>query len=201
MGTQIVDKQRARELNMKGLTRNVLSLLYIAIFCLYPQLKNSSEISMRYNFTIFADYFQVYVADETMGLQYYDMWTETAYFEERVAVASGMIGISTVRNMNVPVEVEVRESQPIDPFQEWDQVVDCSIETRSGKLAVGGPGLDDDVPPITVEPGTYRARIFFGRLDTLSSDGTEGDDRYRIVLWPGKITPVTILKKHTPKAQ
>lgn len=169
-----------------------------ALFCVHIQSRNTSEGSMLYNFTIFADYFQVYVADETMGLDYYDMWTDAAY-EAMVAVASGMIGISTVRNMDVPVEVEVRESQPLDSFQDWDQVVDCSIETTSGKVAVGGPGLDDEYPRITLEPGTYRARIFFADLDTLSPDGLEGDDRYRIILWPGKTTLVTVLKKHMPK--
>jgi hypothetical protein len=186
---------------MNGLIKKSLTILYIVLFCSQSQLKSTSEASMQHRYTIFADYYQIYIADEAMARHHDNMWTEKAYFEERVAVASGMIGISTVRNMDVPVEVEVCESEPRDPFHGWDQVVDCSIEFRNGKLAVGGPGLDDEVPRITIKPGTYKARIFFGGLDTLSSDGLEGDDRYRIVLWPGKATPVTVLKKHTPKAR
>ena len=156
---------------------------------------------MNHRYTIFADYFQIYVVDEAMARYHDDMWTETAYIEERVAVAPGMIGISIVRNMDVPVEIEVRESEPSDPFQEWDQVVDCSLEIKDGNLAVGGPGLDDEVPRIAIKPGTYRARIFFSGLDTLSPDGLDGNDRYRIVLWPDGTTPVIVLKKHTPKSR
>ena len=156
---------------------------------------------MHYTYTIFADYFQVYLVDEKMTWYHPEMWSETAYLEERVAAASGVIGISTVRDLDVPVEVEVAESEPRDPVDGWDQVVDCGISVQSGNLKLGGPGLDDDVPFISIAPGTYRARIFFGGLNTLSADGLEGDDRYRIVLWPGKATPVTVLKKHTPQAR
>ena len=30
----------------------------------------------------------------------------------------------------------------------------------------------------------YRARIYYGGLNSLSEDGLEGDDHYRVVLWP-----------------
>ena len=33
--------------------------------------------------------------------------------------------------------------------------------------------------------GTYRARIFYGNLDSLSDNGLQGDDHYSIVMWKG----------------
>ena len=40
----------------------------------------------------------------------------------------------------------------------------------------------------------YRARIYYGKLDALSEDGLEGEDHYRVVLWPGDPTPPVVLK-------
>ncbi|WP_313013585.1 hypothetical protein [Brevundimonas sp.] len=42
--------------------------------------------------------------------------------------------------------------------------------------------------------GDYAARVSHGGLDTLSEDGLDGDDRYRIQLWPGPVRPVTVVK-------
>ena len=42
--------------------------------------------------------------------------------------------------------------------------------------------------------GDYAARISHGGLNTLSEDGLDGDDRYRIQLWPGAVGPITVLK-------
>ena len=48
------------------------------------------------------------------------------------------------------------------------------------------PGLTDyppDVTKITVLPGTYCVRIYYGNLDSLSPDGLDGNDRYKVALW------------------
>jgi hypothetical protein len=191
----IVERERGNE----WLDPKMFVVLLVSFWCATCQQKRNPETSMHHTYTIFADYFQVYLVDEKMPWYHPEMWSETVYLQERVAAAPGVIGISTVRDTDVPVEVEVAESEPLDRVDGRDQVVDCGIAVQSGKLKLGGPGLDDDVPLISILPGTYRARIFFGGLNTLSADGLEGNDRYRIVLWSGKATPVTILKKHTPK--
>jgi hypothetical protein len=44
-------------------------------------------------------------------------------------------------------------------------------------------------------PGVYRARVFYGKLASLSDDGLEGDDHYRIILWPGSPSTPVVLKQ------
>ncbi|HEX5885608.1 MAG TPA: hypothetical protein VFY67_13795, partial [Pyrinomonadaceae bacterium] len=65
--------------------------------------------SYRYN--LFADYFQFYLQDEKVDGNLSDAWNEQAV-TNLLAVAPGTIGVGTVRNMEVPVEVEVLESEP-----------------------------------------------------------------------------------------
>jgi hypothetical protein len=98
--------------------------------------------------------------------------------------------------MEVPVVVEVLESAPLETLDSWDHVVECSIDIPSGRMVVAG--CTDYFPKarrIEVVPGTYRARVFYGQLNSLSEDGLEGDDHYRVALWPHPAEPPVVLKR------
>lgn len=55
-----------------------------------------------------------------------------------LAVAPGVIGVGTVRNMDVPVELEVLYSQPDDNLEEWDHVTEASLDVPSGRIIIAG---------------------------------------------------------------
>ncbi len=79
-------------------------------------------------------------------------------------------------------------------------MVECGIEVRSGVLTLHAPesaGLPDN-PTINVLRGFYRALVFWGGIDTIPDDeGFEGDDHYRIVLWPGEIIAPIVHKRYS----
>ena len=108
-----------------------------------------------------------------------------------VTVAPGAIGVGTVRNMDVPVAIEIHDREPGNDFSEWDHVVDAALDVASGRIVIAG--CTDYVPDakrIEIPPGNYRARVSYGALDTLSKDGLSGEDHYRVQLWPGSSTAV-----------
>ena len=149
-----------------------------------------------YHYSLFADYFQFYLQDEEAEGNLSESWTEQTV-EDRLALAPGTIGVYTSRNMNVPVEVEVCEFEPVDNPDEWDHITECGIEIPSGRIVVAGcTDYFPEAARINVKPGTYRARIYYGELDSLSEDGLYGDDRYRVVLWPGEDLSVRVIKRH-----
>lgn len=45
-------------------------------------------------------------------------------------------------------------------------------------------------------PGSNRVRAHFAGLGTLSPDGLEGEDRYRIVVWPAPFAEIAVLKQY-----
>ena len=149
-----------------------------------------------YEFKLFADYFQIYLQDEDVDGDLSDSWNDYAA-DNLLAIAPGTIGIGTVRNMTVPVTVEIVDSQIDDSFEEWDQVNECSIVITSDKIVISGcSDYLPEAPRIKVTPGTYRARIFYGGLKTLSYDGVTGKDHYKVVLWlDNEIKPTKVLKK------
>jgi len=140
-----------------------------------------------YNLELFADYFQFYVQDDdrTIG-DLSSAWTPEAV-DHLLAVGPGVVGVGTVRNMNVPVTIEIHDREPPGDLDLWEHVTECGLEVRTGRLVVAGcTDYFPDAKRIQVGPGIYKVRVSCGGLDTLSEDGLEGDDRYRLQLWPAQ---------------
>src|SRR5262249_42222222 len=118
-------------------------------------------VTQRQHFDLFADYHQFYLQDETVDGDLSDSWTREAT-DRLLVVTNGTIGIGTVRNMTVPVDIEVFDTEPKDSFDDWDQVNECSIEVNSGHMVIAGcTDYFRDAARIKVAPGMYRARIYY----------------------------------------
>lgn len=153
-----------------------------------------------YAFELFADYFQFYLQDENAEGDLGGSWTDEAV-ERLLALAPGTIGVGTVRNMEVPVVVEVGEQAPHDDLDEWDQVNECDLEVPSGRIVIAG--CTDYFPTaarIEVPAGSYRARVYYGNLDRLSENGLGGEDRYKVALWPAAPGPMKVVKQRAEPA-
>ncbi len=145
-------------------------------------------------YSIFADYFQFYIQDEAAEGHLSEAWTEDAV-NRLLAVAPGTVGIGTVRNMDVPVTVEVLAGEPELDLSAWQHVVECSLEVKSSNLVIAGcTDYFPEAARIEIEPGNYRVRACFTGLDSLSEDGLDGNDRYHLQLWPSPALPVFIRK-------
>ncbi len=168
-------------------------------------------VSAVYSYHIFADYHQVYLEDSQVQIgaerdadqrveaidTFVAQLLNDQARERHLGVAPGVICLLTARNMTVPVTVEIFTEAPPDEVSGWDQVVEASLEVPSGCIVIHGcTDYLPDAPRIQVDPGTYRVRAYFGGVDTLSSDGLEGADHYRVVLWPAHSRePVVLLAK------
>jgi hypothetical protein len=152
-------------------------------------------MSRRFEFSLFADYFQFYLQDESVKGDLSESWIQEAV-DRLLAIAPGMIGVGTVRNMNVPVVVEIAEVAPDDDMTQWDQVNECDLEVQSGRVVIAGcTDYYPDAARIELSPGPYRARVYYGKLNALSADGLEGDDHYKVVLWSAVPGPLKVIKQ------
>ena len=148
----------------------------------------------KHSLELFADYFQFYLQDEAATGDHSDAWTPEAV-EQLLAIGPGVVGVGTVRNVDVPVEIELVNGPPATDLTGWDRVNECTLDVPSGRIVVAG--CTDYFPEamrISVAPGTYRARVYYGGLKTVSENGLEGEDRYRIALWRASASPPVILK-------
>ena len=149
---------------------------------------------MAKQYVIVADYHQFYLWDHGRNPQ-----APTDYQAEdvahRIKTAPFVLVVQPARDMDVPVELDVIDSPPEDQFDDWDHVAEASLDLPSGQLEIhectGG-----SVDILQVMPGTYRVRAYFGGMNTVSDDGLDGEDHYRLVLWPAPPSPIVVLKQH-----
>jgi hypothetical protein len=151
-------------------------------------------VARRFEYSPFADYFQFYLQDESADGNLGESWTEEAT-ARLLALAPGTVGVGTVRNMDVPVTVEVHDEEPPQDLEMWDHVVECSIEVPSGRIVIAGcMDYFPDAARIDINAGLYRVRTSYGDLDALSEDGLDGDDHYRVQLWQAEPIQPQVLK-------
>jgi hypothetical protein len=151
-------------------------------------------MNQRFQFELFADYFQFYLQDESVKEDLSESWTQEAA-DRLLATALGTVGVGTARNMIVPVVVEIADGAPDDDTSLWDQVNECTLEAPSGRVVIAGcTDYFPDAARIELPPGPYRARIYYGQLNALRANGLEGDDHYKIVLWSAAPGPVRVIK-------
>ena len=153
-----------------------------------------------FHFDLFADYFQFYLQDQSADGDLGNSWTPDAV-ERLLAITQGAVGVGTVRNSIVPVDIEVADNEPeIDNSQDWHQINECSIDVPTGCIVVAGcTDYFPDAARIEVTPGTYRVRVYYGNLDSISEDGLDGLDRYKVVLWAAPAATPAIIKQRVAK--
>jgi hypothetical protein len=144
---------------------------------------------------VFADYHQFYIQDGEIFPDAPVDWTDEDV-ANRAKVEDNIVVVCPVRNMDVPVTIDVVDSEPAFTADDYDHVVRCSLELPTGCLQVhectGGELLR-----LGIAAGTYAALVLYSGLGTLSEDGLDGDDHYRIILWPGEPSPLVVLKAFT----
>ncbi len=144
--------------------------------------------------TLFADYHQFYLQDEAAAGDLSQAWNPEAV-ERMLAVADGVAGFGTLRNMQVGVTLEILEEPPGADIAGFDHVVEGSLDAHSGTLVVAGcTDYLPDAARFALAPGTYRVRLSVSGADTLSEDGLDGADHYRVQLWPAPFAAPMVLK-------
>jgi len=150
-------------------------------------------MKQRFEYEVLTECYQFHLQDE--DTEEFPDWTRAAG-ERLLAVAPGIIGVGTVRDVIVPVVVEITDGEPDEDIGAWDQANECTIDLPSGRIVVAGCADDvADAARIEVLPGAYRARVYYGNLGSRSKDGRSGNDYYEVVLWSAVPGPLLVLKQ------
>lgn len=144
--------------------------------------------------TLFADYHQFYLTDTGGGTDYSPEVTDEG-IARRIVCLDGVLVIFTERNMDVPVRVELYETEPALEFGDTDHVVEGGFRSAGTVAIAGCTDYLPDAARFPAPPGDLKAVVVFAGLDTLSEDGLEGEDRYTVHLWPGKAEGICVLKQ------
>lgn len=149
-----------------------------------PAAVGQLEVTVLYDGTLFADYFQIYLRDEGHP-DLPDDYTDRT-LARRLTAGSYAIILHTVRNTTVPIRVEWHGQRPLPDIDAYQHVVEVSFECPSGQLVLAGlTDYEPTAPRLAVRAGPLGVRVNLAGLDTLSEDGLSGNDHYLVQLWPG----------------
>ena len=134
---------------------------------------------------LFADYHQFYLQDDDSRFgDLSDSWTPEAT-EKLLAIADHVVGVGTVRNMNVPVHISISSDLPALNPKDWDKINRATLACDTGRIVVAGcTDYFPDAKRLQVSPGMYDVVVAYKNLKSISEDGLDGDDSYHIFLAP-----------------
>lgn len=149
-----------------------------------------------YHFELFADYFQFYLMDVKSNDDTSEIWSKEA-LENKLGILKNTLAVGTFRNVDVNVEIELCESEPMVNLEEWDQVTIGYFEIVSGECAVFG--CNDYLPEaktIALKPGNYAALSLAKGLNTIINEWEAAEDLYKVMLWPSSQKEFKALKNY-----
>jgi len=128
--------------------------------------------------------------------------TDDAYDSRRYVGVCRRTVISLVTpgewSRKTPVSIEVWPGEPPSDDAGWDHEVDADLDVPAGRLCFLAGGHTDDGVGTPIPAGDYRVRVSARGLTHLGLAGVNGEDSYRLQLWPrGKPTP-PLLRRRWP---
>lgn len=121
-------------------------------------------------------------------------WTNEA-FQDRLAIETGILGVGTECYGPVKAEFYVLNKKPQESnFDQYDHVVEGSLEVTSEEIEVLNCPDSSVELKIYVAPGTYRVRVYSSNLKSV--EGDEGDDSYKIEIWPDSLINRKVIKRY-----
>jgi hypothetical protein len=157
-----------------------------------------------------ADYGQIYVWSEASGyfsdaeidqdnppeLMALNDAVESGRF---VGTCSGLIDIVVPGqwNFETPVRLEIWSGEPADDRDDWDHEVDVDFDVPAGDVSFQASGGGRTIPA-GIPAGGYRVRVSGRGFTELGYAGADGEDSYRLRLWPREQDEPSALRKRWP---
>lgn len=151
---------------------------------------------MTWSGAVEPDYFQFYAKRE--GAEWLSDVTDDVY-RDHLWTDGGFVVISTVRKFGTtPITLDVVAGAPGPPGDEWQQVVEVSLEAGGRLEILSWPGDQEPRSIHDVPAGPVRLRVQWAglvpdRFEGMDDDGNS-EEHIAFVVWPAPVTPPSVLR-------
>jgi hypothetical protein len=120
--------------------------------------------------------------------------TESGRF---VGACDGLIDLVVpgLWNFATPMRLEVWSAEPPGDGDDWDHEVDVDFDAPDGQIGFQASGGGSYIEAV-IPAGRYRVRVSGRGFTEIGYAGAEGEDSYRLRLWPrGQDSPPELRKR------
>ena len=152
---------------------------------------------MKYKLDFYTSYNQFYLTSDSGAALTFDLttWTDSAY-DDRLVSLKNLLVVRTETYGHIKGELNLVEySGEKVNYDAYDHVVEAGIAIKSGNLQILDCPNSLVQFEVKLNPGAYRARIFFLDMAGFDSDEDETKDRYIIEIWPDIDMERKVLKR------
>lgn len=153
---------------------------------------------MKYLLDFYTQFNQFYISDKISPKNTGDtsFWTTNA-LDDRLALGHDILGIGIQSYGHIRAELYILDQVNRDfEFNKYDHIVEGGLEVKSGTLQIINCPINQIELEINIAPGRYRVRIYSSNLKNTDIDEDEGDDYYKIEMWPDTSTDRIVLKHY-----
>jgi len=187
---------------IKGINSGVLFLITCIFFLLsIVGLAFTTKPSGKYRLDFFTKHNQFYLCDSAYksNTGSNTFWTPEAY-HDRLGVDYDILGIGIESYGHVKADLEILDSaDPQTDFSRYDHVVEAGITIQSGLLQVLNFPDYKSYLKLIITPGKYRVRVYSSGLNNVDPEADEGQDHYKITMWPDSRMERKVLKQFMKK--
>jgi len=156
---------------------------------------------MNYPFAFYTSHCQFYIFDKDAPTEsdLITIWTKEAHSDRLIVGKSILVAITEFYGP-VRGELNLVENANNDlSLDEYDHIVEAGLEVKSGIIQILDCPTNGVHLELTVIPGIYRARIYSSNLASVVGD--EGEDFYKVEIWPGTTLERRVLKRFSRAGQ
>lgn len=177
--------------------KKTILLLITGLFLISCTINKKNNMKKQFKF--YTQYGQFYLSSVGKNFETIDRNIDPEVFNEGfnarlIKNENGLI-IFTQSYGEVKGEIEVLD-KPVASIDlnKYDHVVECGLKIISGELQIlSWPG-DETEESLKVNAGNYRIRIYSSNFKSVVGD--DGDDYYRIEIWPSNDMERKVLKQY-----
>ncbi|SDQ01183.1 hypothetical protein SAMN05428975_5632 [Mucilaginibacter sp. OK268] len=186
--------------------RKISSQSFFLIVCIFILLSVAGlaftiKPSGKYRLDFFTKHNQFYLCDSAYksNTGSNTFWTPEAY-HDRLGVDYDILGIGIESYGHVKADLEILDSaDPQTDFGQYNHVVEAGITIQSGLLQVLNFPDYKSYLKLIIKPGKYRVRVYSSGLGNVDTEADEGQDHYKITMWPDSRMERKVLKQLVKK--
>jgi len=154
---------------------------------------------MKYQLDFYTQFNQFYLTSDMGSVLAQNSlnWSDDAY-KDRLGTLKNTLVLFSGSYGHIKGELDVLDHPNThSDYSEYEHVVEGGIDAHSGVFEILDCPNSTVILKVKINPGNYRVRVYSANLSSSDIDEDEGNDYYKIEIWPDNNIKRKVLKRYS----